>query len=113
MKKIIVSLIALIILAVAAGAVISADKNQVSYVCNCADDCTCNSLSHKPGECACGRDLVAMHALEIEKNTAVLSSTLVPSLSFACSRRPSKWANRSISQRSMIFSFSKFSGLLW
>ena len=72
MKKIIVGLIALIMLAAAAGAVISADKSQVYYVCSCAGDCKCNGLSREPGKCDCGREMVAMHALEIEKNTAVL-----------------------------------------
>ena len=72
MKKTVVIMVMLVIIAMVAGAVVSADKNQVYYVCNCADDCTCSSLSREPGKCACGRDMVAMHALEIEKNTAVL-----------------------------------------
>ena len=72
MKKLVGGIIVLILLAVAAGVVISADKSQVYYVCNCADDCKCNSISKEPGKCTCGKELAAMHMLEIEKNTAVL-----------------------------------------
>ena len=72
MKKFVVGMTMLVMLAVAAGVVISADKGRAYYVCNCADDCKCNSLSNEPGKCTCGREMVAMHALEIEKNTAVL-----------------------------------------
>lgn len=71
-KKIVVGLVMLVILAVAAGVVISAEKSHVYYVCNCADDCKCNSLSKEPGKCTCGKDMAAMHMLEIEKNTAIL-----------------------------------------
>jgi len=72
MKKIVVGMVVLVILAVAAGVVISADKSQVYYVCNCGDDCTCNSITKEPGKCACGKETTAMHILEIEKSTAVL-----------------------------------------
>jgi hypothetical protein len=72
MKKIVVSMAVLVILAVAAGVVISADKSQVYYVCNCGDDCKCNSISKEPGKCTCGKEVADMHLLEIEKNTAVL-----------------------------------------
>ena len=72
MKKIVAGVAVFVILAVAAGAVIGADKGQAYYVCNCADDCKCNSFSNEPGTCSCGKELVAMHMVEIEKNTAVL-----------------------------------------
>ena len=72
MKKIVVGIVILIILAVASGVVISADKSQAAYACNCTDDCKCNSISKEPGTCACGKEMAAMHMLEIEKSTAVL-----------------------------------------
>lgn len=72
MKKIVVGMVMLVILALAAGVVISAERSQLYYACNCADDCTCNSLSNEPGKCGCGKEMTAMHMLEIEKNTAVL-----------------------------------------
>ncbi|MCP5531870.1 MAG: hypothetical protein H7A48_01735 [Akkermansiaceae bacterium] len=28
------------------------------YVCDCGPDCTCTTVSDKPGKCGCGRDLV-------------------------------------------------------
>ena len=71
MRKTVVGLFTLVILS-AAGAVISADKGQVYYACNCADDCTCGGLSKEPGTCACGKELAAMHMLEVEKSAAVL-----------------------------------------
>lgn len=72
MKKIVVGMVVLVVLVVAARMVNSADKSRVYYVCNCGDDCKCNSISQEPGKCACGREMAAMHMLEIEKNTAVL-----------------------------------------
>jgi hypothetical protein len=72
MNKIVAGMVVSVVLALAAGAVISADKSQVYYVCNCADDCKCNSISREPGKCTCGKEMAAMHMLEVEKNTAVL-----------------------------------------
>ena len=72
MKKGIIILMVVAFIATAAGFVIAADKNQVSYVCNCADDCKCNSISKEPGKCTCGKELVAMHLLAIDKDTAML-----------------------------------------
>ncbi len=53
------------------GMAIAADKSKVYYVCNCKDDCKCNTISKEPGKCTCGNDLVAMHLLAIEKDQAV------------------------------------------
>ena len=72
MNKIIVGFIVVVMVAVAAGVVISAEKSQVYSVCNCGDDCKCNSISKEPGKCACGKEMAGMHMLETEKNTAVL-----------------------------------------
>jgi len=72
MKKVVVGMTMIVILALTAGVVISADKSQIYYVCNCGDDCKCNSISKEPGKCTCGKEMAAMHMLEIEKNTAVL-----------------------------------------
>jgi hypothetical protein len=59
------------ILVVSIGMVMAADKSKVYYVCNCKDDCTCNTISKEPGKCKCGNELAAMHLLAIEKDNAV------------------------------------------
>lgn len=52
----------------------SENKNagSVLYVCNCGENCKCNTVSTKPGKCACGNELVPMHVLKIEKDEAIL-----------------------------------------
>ena len=52
------------------GMAVAADKSKVYYVCNCADDCKCNTISKEPGKCTCGKELAAMHLLAIEKDQA-------------------------------------------
>jgi len=47
-------------------------EGSVLYVCNCGEHCKCNTVSTKPGKCACGEDLVPMHVLKIEKDEALL-----------------------------------------
>jgi hypothetical protein len=50
----------------------SVTEGSLLYVCNCGDQCKCNTVSTKPGKCGCGQDLVPMHVLKIEKGEAVL-----------------------------------------
>ena len=47
------------------------EKSKVYYVCNCKDDCQCNTIAKAPGKCPCGEELVAMHLLAIENGKAV------------------------------------------
>ncbi|MFB3854160.1 MAG: hypothetical protein ACE148_10095 [Vicinamibacterales bacterium] len=49
----------------------SAQETISYYVCNCKDDCECNTISKSPGKCSCGDELVAMHLLMIENGTAI------------------------------------------
>ena len=72
MKRASIVMVVFIFLGVSLGLVLAADKSKVYYVCNCKEDCKCNSISKEPGKCKCGSDLVAMHLLAIEKDTAVL-----------------------------------------
>ena len=51
--------------------VVAAPASHVYYVCNCKDDCACNTISKTPGKCTCGSTLVAVHLLAIEKDAAV------------------------------------------
>ena len=72
MKKLSVMLLVVLFFGVSIGLVIAADKSKVYYVCNCKDDCKCNSISKEPGKCKCGTEMTAMHLLAIDKDTAVL-----------------------------------------
>ena len=51
--------------------VVAAQESRAYYVCNCKDDCTCNTIAKTAGKCTCGSSLAAMHFLEIEKDAAV------------------------------------------
>jgi hypothetical protein len=71
MKAAKIGMLALLGLGVISALVTSADTNKVYYVCNCKDDCQCNTIAKAPGKCPCGTDLAAMHLLAIEKDKAV------------------------------------------
>ncbi len=71
MKKTALVLFVIALVAVALGVIVAADKSKVYYVCNCQDDCKCNTISKVSGKCACGNELTAMHLLAIEKDMAV------------------------------------------
>lgn len=45
---------------------------SILYVCNCGDNCKCNTVSTKPGKCPCGTDLVSTHVLKIDNDEALL-----------------------------------------
>lgn len=49
-----------------------AERNDVLYTCNCGPDCNCNSVSTKPGKCACGVEMKWGHILKVEGNEAIL-----------------------------------------
>lgn len=72
MRRAIVGVIAAVFIVAAFGLVVAADKSRQYYVCNCKDDCKCNSISKEPGKCKCGSEMVGMHLLAIEKDTALL-----------------------------------------
>ena len=71
MKRVLTVLSIMMFLIVSVALVIAADKSNVYYVCNCKDDCKCNTISKEPGKCSCGNELTAMHLLAIEKDNAV------------------------------------------
>jgi len=72
MKRATILLTLLVFVLATIGLVAAADKSKVYYVCNCKDDCHCDSLSKDPGKCKCGSEMAPMHLLAIEKDTAVL-----------------------------------------
>jgi hypothetical protein len=71
MRKSLIVLLVVAFVAVALGLVIAAEKSKVYYVCNCKDDCKCNTISKEPGKCKCGNEMTAMHLLAVEKDNAV------------------------------------------
>lgn len=49
-----------------------ADRHDVLYTCACGPSCNCNTVSTKPGKCACDKELKWGHVLKIEGNEAIL-----------------------------------------
>lgn len=47
-------------------------RQDVLYTCNCGPQCNCNSMSTKPGNCACGVPMKWGHVLKVEGNEAIL-----------------------------------------
>ena len=41
------------------------------YWCACGPECKCNTMSLKPGKCACGKEMVGGHVVFMEGNTAL------------------------------------------
>lgn len=48
------------------------DRQDVLYACNCGPECKCNSVSTKPGKCACGQELKWGHVLKVEGDEAIV-----------------------------------------
>ena len=69
-----VLLVALVTIALSpAGSTLAAEERQdVLYTCNCGPECKCNTVSIKPGKCACDTPLKWGHVLRIEGNEAIL-----------------------------------------
>ena len=47
-------------------------RKDVLYTCNCGPECKCNTVSTKPGNCACGQPMKWGHVVKIEGNEALL-----------------------------------------
>lgn len=44
------------------------------YVCNCGSECACNTMAHKPGDCACGKAMVKAKVARVKEGTAYLKA---------------------------------------
>ena len=53
MKRAAIVSIVVAFIVVSLGLVMAADKSKVYYVCNCKDDCKCDTISREPGKCKC------------------------------------------------------------
>lgn len=76
MKNVIVTLIAMVILALGglAGASVEQGKitlkeGQEAYACGCGEGCPCDTISRKTGDCSCGKPLVLGKVTKVEKGT--------------------------------------------
>ncbi len=38
------------------------------YVCNCGEMCDCDTMSMKPGQCSCGKDMVKTKVTKVDEN---------------------------------------------
>jgi len=50
----------------------SEKRQDVLYVCDCGDECQCNSLDTEPGNCKCGQPMKWTHVVKVEGNEALL-----------------------------------------
>ncbi|OGQ97566.1 MAG: hypothetical protein A2521_10295 [Deltaproteobacteria bacterium RIFOXYD12_FULL_57_12] len=79
MRKNVVAL-AVLFLCLVAGVAVWADSpvfkavaGDKVYVCACGADCTCNTLSSKPGTCGCGSALVEGKVVSVGEGKAVIA----------------------------------------
>jgi len=77
MKKLVLVVISLFVLAVAglafadqdAKGMFSAKAGDEIFVCGCGEACKCGTMAHKEGDCSCGKKLVAATVTKVEKGT--------------------------------------------
>ncbi|ALC15347.1 hypothetical protein DSOUD_0558 [Desulfuromonas soudanensis] len=50
----------------------AAQRSDLLYVCNCGPECNCNSVSVRPGDCACGKPMVPYHVVKVEGDEVLL-----------------------------------------
>lgn len=70
-RKILLPFVAAVLMTAGTILPASGEEKPVYYVCGCADGCACDTISGKPGTCACGAELVAMRLLTVEKDIAL------------------------------------------
>jgi hypothetical protein len=44
------------------------------YVCNCGDQCPCNTISSNAGKCTCGNDMVKTKVTKVENGKAAFKA---------------------------------------
>ena len=64
-------------------------KDGKAFVCNCGDQCDCNSISNKAGKCGCGKELIEATAIKVEGDSATFqigerTQTFKTTAKFAC-----------------------------
>ena len=77
MKKAILLVAAIFVLAMVAGAFTANPKpvfkvGQEVYVCNCGEKCDCFTISKKEGKCTCGKEMVKAKVTAVEKGKVMV-----------------------------------------
>jgi len=75
MKKLVLVVISLLVLAVAglafadkdAKGLFAAKAGDEIYVCNCGESCKCGTMANNEGECTCGKPMVKTTVTKVEK----------------------------------------------
>ena len=49
-----------------------AERHDVLYTCDCGQECKCNSMSTKPGDCSCDKPMKWGDLLKVEGTEAIL-----------------------------------------
>jgi len=75
--------LALVTLALADKAKMTAKVGDQLYVCACGEGCPCDTMSRNPGQCACGKDLVKTKVTKVEKGKITVESRKKPFASVA------------------------------
>lgn len=44
------------------------------YVCNCGEACNCDTMSIKPGNCTCGKEMIKAKVTKVEDDTIYVES---------------------------------------
>ncbi len=50
----------------------TAERRDILFVCDCGDQCRCNSMGVKPGNCSCGKPMKGYHVVRVEGSEALL-----------------------------------------
>lgn len=80
MKKTVLAILGLCVLAAAASPLLAQDKSRLAlkagdeiFACGCGSSCPCQTLSRKEGHCSCGEPLVKATVKSVGEGTAVLA----------------------------------------
>lgn len=76
MKKMGIVMLVIFAMVVFGSAVVRAGADEarqdVIYYCDCGNDCHCNSVATKPGNCKCGKPMKWGHLLKVEGDEALV-----------------------------------------
>lgn len=79
MKKAVLAILGLCVIAAAASLLLAQDKSRLVlkagdeiFACGCGSSCPCQTLSRKEGNCSCGKPLVKATVKSVGEGTAVL-----------------------------------------
>jgi len=68
----VLTLTGLTVIAAGANAKLELKTGDSVYACACGSSCPCQTISMKPGQCTCGKDLVKAEVLKVAETTVDL-----------------------------------------